>query len=152
MVQAEDERTAIAFQTMHECKVPQRVLPVHYRAQNLSRNRLQLHVGAMLKRYFTYMVEDVEVGIVFPTGKSNVQQWRHDPLQVAGNQGELRFDQPDTILERDLAVEHADTGHVEGHALAFQVEENRVAPGEAVALMLFLHNSSLFIHCAVLHL
>jgi hypothetical protein len=129
------------------------VLPVHYRAQNLSRIRLQLHVGAMLKRYFTYMVEDVEGGIVFPTGQSNVQQWRHDPLQVAGNQGQLRFDQPDAILERDLAVKHANARHIEGHALTLQVKENRVAPGKAVALMLlFLHDSSLFICCAAVNL
>jgi hypothetical protein len=98
------------------------------------------------------MVADLKGRIVFPTGKANIQQWGYHPLEVAGNQRQLGFDQSDAILERDLAVKHADARHVERHALAFQMEENRVAPGKALALLLFLHDSSLFIHCAVLRL
>ena len=34
----------------------------------------------------------------------------------------------DAVIERDLAITHADTGYVERHALAFEIQENSVTP------------------------
>src|SRR5208282_1529192 len=131
---------------MHEGQVPERVLPVHHRAQNLSRQSLQLRVGAVLERHLAYVVPNVEGRIVFPAGKANIEQRGHDSLEVAGNQRQLGFDKPDAILEGDLTVKHADTGHVEGHALAFKMEEYGVTPGKPVTalanLLMVLHASS----------
>ncbi len=72
-MQAEDEPAAIAFQPMHQGQIPERVLPVHHRAQNFSRERLQLCVGTMLERHLADVAADVEGGVVFPAGKADIQ-------------------------------------------------------------------------------
>ena len=78
---------------------------------------------------------DVEGWVVFPARKANIKRRGHHTLEVAGNQRQLRLDKLDASLERDLTLKHADTGHVEGHALAFEMEENGVTPGKAVTLL-----------------
>src|SRR5579864_451798 len=127
---------------MHQGHVPERVLTVHHRAQNLSCQRLQLRVGAVLERSLAYVVANVEGWVIFPAGQANIKERGHHTLEIAGNQRQFRFDKLDTSFEWDLALKHADTGHVEGHALAFEVEENRISPGKAVTLLLALHRGS----------
>ena len=81
---------------------------------------------------------DVEGGIEFPAGKADVKRRGHHTFQVAGNQRQLRLDKLDAIFESDLTLKHADTGHVEGHVLAFKMEEDGVSPGKAVTLLLMI--------------
>ncbi len=99
-MQAEDEPAAIAFQPMHQGHVPERVLPVHHRAQNLPGKRLQLCFGTVLERHFAYVVADVEGWVVFPGRKANIKERGHHSLEVAGNQRQLRLDKLDASFER----------------------------------------------------
>jgi hypothetical protein len=71
---------------------------------------------------------DVEGWVVFPRWKANIKERGHYSLEVAGNKRQLRLDELDESLERDLSLKNADTGYVEGHALALQVEENGISP------------------------
>jgi hypothetical protein len=48
----------------------------------------------------------------------------------------------DEIFKCDFTLEYADTGHVERHPFSFEMQENRIAPGKAVSLLLVLHVSS----------
>ena len=102
-MQTENEPAAITFQPMHQGQVPQRVLPVHHCAQNFPRKRLQLCVGTVLERHLAYVAADVELWVVFPSRKANIKERGHHALEVAGNQRQLRLDELDESLERDLA-------------------------------------------------
>ena len=88
------------------------------------------------------MAADVEVCVVFPAGKTNIKRRQYHALEVAGNKRQLRLDKLHASFERDLALKHAQAGYIEGHALAFKMEENGVAPGKAVTLLKLLHVSS----------
>src|ERR1039457_2929767 len=110
------------------------MLPVHYRAKNLPRKRLEFSVGTVLERHLFHVAPNVEGGIVFPPGKAEVKGRGNDPLQVAGKQRQLGFDKPHAVFERDLALKHANGGYVEGHALAFEMEEYGVTPRKAVVV------------------
>ena len=81
------------------------------------------------------MASDIEVSIVFPAGEADIKRRRYNTLQVAGNQRQLRFDKLDAFIEMDLAFKHADAGHIKGHAIAFEMEEDSVAPGKAVTML-----------------
>src|SRR5579862_627209 len=116
--------------------------PVHHRAQDLPRKRLQLCVGTVLECHFAHVPANIEGRVVFPGWKANIKERGHHSLEVAGNKWQLRLDKLDESLERDLSLKNTDTGHVEGHALAFQMEENSIPPGKAVILLLALHRSS----------
>jgi hypothetical protein len=96
----------------------------------------------MLEGCFAYVVADVEGRVEFPAGQPNIEERRHNPLQVPWNQRELGLHKLHAAFERDFAIKHADTSHVERHALAFEVEENRISPRKAVTLLLVLHGYS----------
>ena len=96
----------------------------------------------MLERHLAYVSADFEGWVVFPRWKANIKERGHHSLEVAGNKRQLRLDELDESLERDLSLKNADTGYVEGHALALQVEENGISPGKAVTLLSALHRRS----------
>src|ERR1019366_1567331 len=103
---------------MDKRHVPQRMLPVQDRADEFSSKRLQFGVGTKIERR------------------------RHHPLDQARNQRQLRFDELESIFEPDLTLQHADAPHIERHAVALQMLENRVPPRKAVTLLMVLHDNS----------
>jgi hypothetical protein len=94
MVHADNEPGTITFHSVHQGQVPQRVLPVHHLAEKISRESFQLAVGTVLERHPAHVIAKIELGIVFPAGKANIERPAHHTLEVTGNQRQFRFDEP----------------------------------------------------------
>jgi hypothetical protein len=105
------------------------MLPVHHFTEELSRQRFQLLVSTVLESYLMYMVAEIELRIVVPPRKSNIEGWGDHALEVPGNQPQLRLDEAETVRKLDLALEQADAAHIERHAFAFEIQENAIPPG-----------------------
>ncbi len=70
MVQCGDEAGAISFEAAHECQVHRAVAgPSPY--QDFRRG-LSVRRRSRLKRHFTHVVADIELGVVDPTGQPAV--------------------------------------------------------------------------------
>ena len=89
VMQADDQPGASTFQSAHQRQVPQRMLPVHHGAEEFSSNSFQFRLSTMLERHFAHVTADIELGIVFPTGKPEAEGRGHDTLEIAGNQRQL---------------------------------------------------------------
>src|SRR5579864_2979688 len=96
----------------------------------------------MLKRHFPHMASEIELRIIFPAGKANTKRCRYDTLEKAGQQRQFRLDEPNAIFKRYLAFEDEDAGYIQRHAFPLQMQENGVAPREAVTLLIVRHHSS----------
>src|SRR5208282_219397 len=118
------------------------MLPVQNRADDFSSQCLQFGVGSVLERHLAYMVANIKVGVVFPARKTKIERRRHHPLDQAWNQRQFRFDELESIFEPDLTLQHADARHIERHAVALQMQENRIPPRKAVTLLMILHDHS----------
>src|SRR5271169_3530388 len=118
------------------------MLAVQHGAEKLSGNSFQLSLGSMLERHLANVAAEIELRIIFPTGKAETERRRHDALEIAGKQRQLRFEELETVFKPNFTFEDANAGHVERHALPFQMQEDRIAPGKAVTRLMVLHANS----------
>jgi hypothetical protein len=94
----------------------------------------------MVERHFVHVASQIKLRVVFPTGKSKAERSGYNTLEIAREERQLRLDKLNAFLERDLALEKADARYIERHAFPFQVQEDRVAPGKAVTLLVVLQD------------
>ena len=99
-------------------------------AYDLPRQRLEFVLRPVLELYLSNVVPDVELRIELPTGKAKIERGRYHMLTIAGNKRKLRFDERTAIRELYLAFEDADACDIERLTWAFDMQKQRVAPGE----------------------
>src|ERR1019366_7562688 len=134
---------APTLQTRHS-EIPQRPLPVQALAHDLAGQRLECVLRAVLEFHFSNVVPNVELRVELPSGKAEIERRRHRALTVAGNQRELRFDESAEVRELYLALEHTDARDIERLAWAFDMQKQRIAPGEGIVPVPVRHSSYLF--------
>jgi hypothetical protein len=78
---------AAALQAADDEDFPERLIAVHHRAEQLAGQGLQRGIVARgVEIQLENVIADVEVGIVLPTGVSDVEGRRDHALAVAGNE------------------------------------------------------------------
>ena len=116
------------------------MLPIHQFAEELTGEGFEFRVGATFEHDFPHVVADVELVIVFPVWQSGVEGRRNHLLVIARNRRQLGFDEPPACVQRNWTIEDAYRGNVQWRALALEVEEEGISPGELTLLLTGRHD------------
>src|SRR5579859_2103913 len=119
------------------------MLPVHDGAEHLPGESFQLGSGSLLEFDLPDVTADIESAVVLPAWKPQAERSRHDAFEIARKKRKLGLDEMNAIFKRDLALKGTHAGDIERHVLAFEMQENGIAPGKAIALGMIAHDPSL---------
>jgi hypothetical protein len=76
------------------------------------------------------VIPNVETRIELPTRKTKIERSRRYTLTITGNQRKLRFDVRAAVRKLYPAFEYADPCDIERLTWAFDMQKQRVSPGE----------------------
>ena len=137
-----DESGAPVLQP-RQSEIPQRPLPVQALAHDLPSDRLEFFHRPVLQCYLANVILNVELRIELPTRKTKIERSGHHTLTVARNQRKLRLDVRATVRELYITLEYADPSDIERLPWAFDMQKQRVSPGECITFGPIRHISHL---------
>jgi hypothetical protein len=118
------------------------MVTIHDGTEDVAGNGFEFLVRTLLEGEVVDMAADIEIGIVLPGRKADIKRRCESALGIAGEQREPGRDGAPAGRKGDISLEHADTRDIEGHARAFKIKKEGVAPGEALAILTITHRGS----------
>src|SRR5690242_13964887 len=145
MMNAGDHRHPFAFQPVDQIDVPERLVAIHQRREEATRqlNQLRLRAGRV-ELYAKDVMLDVEVRIKLPRRMAEAERVGRYVLPVTRQKVQSGADVFDKLVKRDFALKDADAADVHRRFLLLEIQEGRVQRAEPRVETRLGHNSSLF--------